>query len=348
MLSVTPSFVASMEQGESKLGRELRKMKDDVERPLAAILSLNTIAHTVGAAGAGAEAAAYFGDTYVGIISGVLTLLILIISEIIPKTLGAVYWRQLTPTVVRLLTPIIWLMWPLVKLAQGLTHLLTRGQEKVLVSREEFKALAELGEREGVFEADESRMLKNLFRFGSIRAKDIMTPRTVLFALPESMTVGEVMQEQHEFRFSRIPVYGKDRDDITGYILKSDLLLSAAQDDDSRRLKDLKRNLLVVSDGTPLPDLFENLMNHREHVGLIVDEYGGTTGLVTLEDLLETLLGMEIVDEADSEDDMQELARAQWRKRAQNLGLLTDTPEEQEAFIRLGLKGKPPPPSPDA
>ena len=324
LLSVSPSFVAQMEQQRGLIGSKLRTFKDDIDRPLAAILSLNTIAHTVGAAGAGAQAVAVFGDVYVGAISAALTFLILVLSEIIPKTLGAIYWRQLTPPVIRLLVPTMWTMWPLVKLAQGLTRLLARGKEKVLVSREEFTALAELGAQEGVFDEDESRILRNLFRFGQIRTRDIMTPRTVVFALPQAQTVGETLTAHPQLRFSRIPVYDKDRDDITGFVLKSDLLLHAVQQQTDTPLADFKRSILVVAGGLLLRDLFGQLMNDQAHVALVVDEYGGTAGLVTLEDLVETLLGLEIVDEADAVQDMQEWARQQWRKRAQRLGILSD------------------------
>ena len=324
LLSVSPSFVAQMEQHHGLIGSKLRAFKNDIDRPLAAILSLNTIAHTVGAAGAGAQAAAVFGDVYVGVISAVLTFLILVLSEIIPKTLGAIYWRQLTPAVIRLLVPTMWSMWPLMKLAQGLTRLLARGKDKVLVSREEFTALAEIGAQEGVFDEDESRILRNLFRFSQLRARDIMTPRTVVFAMPQAQTVGEALTAHPELRFSRIPVYDQNRDDITGFILKSDLLLHAVKQQTDTPLADFKRSILVVSGSLTLRDLFGHLMNDQAHVALVVDEYGGTSGLVTLEDLVETLLGLEIVDEADAVQDMQEWARQQWRKRAQRLGLLTD------------------------
>jgi CBS domain containing-hemolysin-like protein len=185
LLSVTPSYVAAMEREGSAVGQRLHQFKENIDRPLAAILSLNTIAHTVGAAGVGAQAAVVFGEAYTGIVAAVLTLLILILSEIIPKTVGAVYWRTLTPPVVRFLTGTIIAMWPLVKLSQGLTHLLSQDEDEAAFSREEFTAMAELGEEEGVFEEKESRILRNLFRFNSLRVKDVMTPRTVIFNLPE-------------------------------------------------------------------------------------------------------------------------------------------------------------------
>ena len=321
LLSVTPSFVARAERTQPRLGARLRALKADVDRPLAAILSLNTIAHTVGAAGAGAQAVAVFGEAWVGVISAVLTFLILVISEIIPKTLGAVYWRRLTPGVVRLLVPTMWLMWPLVKLAQGLTKLLTRGKKHVAVSREELTALADLGAREGVVREEESRILKNLFRLEKVRVRDIMTPRTVVFALPASQTVDETLAKHPEIRFSRLPIYGRDFDDVRGFVLKHDVLLRAAEDRGDTPLEELLRPIEAVSEELPLPGLFDRLMDNRAHIALVVDEYGGTSGIVTLEDLVETLLGLEIVDEADRHRDMQELARQKWRERAARLGL---------------------------
>ena len=353
LLSVTPSYVGAMEEERPAAADQLRTLKDDIDRPLAAILSLNTIAHTIGAAGAGAQAAKVYGDASVGIFSAVLTLLILIISEIIPKTLGASYWRELAPISARVLRVLILMLYPLVVLSQGITRLLSRGEKQASVSREEITALAELGHQEGVFEKEESRILKNLFRFSSLRVRGIMTPRTVLFAIPETRTVGEVMQEHEHLRFSRIPLYGKNRDDITGYVLKDDLLLKAAQDEQALALSDFKREMFVVPDTLPLPEFFERLLDKSEHIALVVDEYGGVAGVASMEDVVETLLGLEIVDEADSAEDMQELARQQWLSRARRLGVVSDDfgegPEgdkEAEAVARLGITGgQPPPPS---
>ena len=335
LLSVTPSYVAALERKGSAVGERIHEFKENVDRPLAAILSLNTIAHTVGAAGVGAQAAIVFGEAYTGIVAAILTLLILVLSEIIPKTLGAVYWRTLTPSVVRMLTATIIAMWPLVKLSQGITHLLSQEEEETAFSREEFTAMAELGEEEGVFEEKESRILRNLFRFNSLRVKDVMTPRTVIFDLPENTTIGEVVEEHDEFRFSRIPVYDDDPDDITGYVLKDEMLLRAAQEEFDVTLEEMARNILVVHETLPLPDLLERLLDRLEHIALVVDEYGGVAGVVTMEDVVETLLGLEIVDETDSVEDMQALARKQWFKRARELGMVSEealeTPTTNEA-----------------
>jgi len=321
LLSVSPSFVARQEQEGHPLGARLRQFKDNVDTPLAAILSLNTIAHTVGAAGAGAQAAAVFGDAYIGVISAILTFLILVVSEIIPKTLGAAYWRQLTPWVVRALGVTIWSMYPLVKLADTLTRWLTKGKEKTKVHREEFIALAELGSKEGVFHKYESRILNNLFCFRDVRTRDIMTPRTVLFALRENLTVEETLSLHAQLPFSRIPVHGENLDQVTGFVLKSEVL-RAGQEKGALMLAEMRRPLVVVPDELPLPRLFERLMDEKAHIALAVDEYGGTQGVVTMEDFIETLLGLEIVDEIDTAEDMQAMAREQWRKRARGLGLI--------------------------
>lgn len=323
LLSISPSFVARQEQEGLWLGPKLKKLKDNVDKPLAAILSLNTIAHTVGAAGAGAQAAAVFGDAYIGVISAVLTFLILVVSEIIPKTLGAAYWRQLSPFVVRALEVTIWSMWPLVKLADSLTRLLTKGKGKGGIHREEFIALAELGAKEGVFHKYESRILNNLFCFRQVRTKDIMTPRTVMFALSENLAVEETLSLHAHLPFSRIPVYGENLDQVTGFVLKSEVL-RAGQEKGAVLLSELRRPLMVVPGDLPLHSLFEQLMSEKAHIALVVDGYGGTEGVVTMEDFLETLLGLEIVDEVDTVEDMQTMAREQWRQRARKLGVDDD------------------------
>jgi CBS domain containing-hemolysin-like protein len=344
LLSVTPSYLALQEQRGGAAAKRLRALKNDIDRPLAAILSLNTIAHTIGAMGAGAQAAIVFGQAYLGIISGILTLLILVLSEIIPKTLGALYWKALVPAVVRLLWPLMWLMWPLVKLSQGITGFLSRGGKKNSVSRAEMAAMAELGTREGVIEEGESRILKHLFRFSSLRAEDIMTPRTVMFTLQQDVTVGDAIADGEQLRFSRIPVFRSNLDDITGFVLKDDILLRAAQDQLELPLREIRRELMVVPETLPLPDLFERMLAAAAHIALVVDEYGGTAGLVTIEDLVETVLGLEIVDEADQTKDMQALARQQWRRRARLLDLVhEEVPQnEHRAAIRLGLTGQHP------
>jgi CBS domain containing-hemolysin-like protein len=328
LLSVTPSYVATCEQAETpkrrRTGRMLRSLKEDVDRPLAAILSLNTIAHTAGAAGVGAQAQHLWGSAAVTAASVVMTLLILVLSEIIPKTLGALYWRGLSGVVARLVTTLILVLYPFVLLARGLTRVLARGKRDAEVSREELGAMAEVGRREGVIDEEESRILRNMLRMKELVARDVMTPRPVAVMLREDALVSEALECAVEARFSRLPVFGKDRDDIRGYVLKSDLLLAGARDEFHRRVSDLKRPLMSVPETLPLPDVLERLLDGREHLALVVDEFGGTSGILTLEDVVETLLGTDIVDETDAAGDLRNLARERWRRRAGERGLAVE------------------------
>ncbi len=339
LLSVTPAYIGALEPTKPTVAARLRELKDDVDRPLAAILTLNTVAHTIGAAGAGAEAAAYFGSDAIGVFSAVLTLGILVLSEIIPKTVGAVYWRGLAPLVSQLLKPLIYLLYPLVLMSQWFAKLLTRGQKQSDVSREELAALADIGAEEGVFGAREAGLFKSLLRFESLVASDVMTPRTVVVAFPEDATVEDVMEANRPF--SRYPVYSESRDDITGYVLLSDALTRVADDAHGTPLSGLRRDLLHVPQDESVLEVFEHLVEGGEHIALVVDEYGGTAGVVTMEDIIETLLGLEITDETDETEDMQVLARSQWLARASRLGLVDD--DERAATIRLGLTGGEPP-----
>ncbi|MFP4037059.1 MAG: CNNM domain-containing protein [Desulfobacteraceae bacterium] len=324
ILSITPGFAAAFERQSPRAGPVLRELKTNIDRPLAAILSLNTIAHTVGAAGVGAQAMVVFGSGYVAVTSGVLTLLILVLSEIIPKTLGAVYWRSLAAPTALLLPVLILVLYPLVRLSQLITRLVAGRRCLYTISREEVRAMADIGFREGVFREQESRVLKNLLRMGGVTAENIMTPRPVMFLLQEEMTVGEVMEKYPALKFSRIPVYTGSPENIHHFVLRNDILLRAARGDTRMTLRDLSRKLPVVPEVVPLVYLFEQLLAEREQIALVVDEYGGVAGLVTMEDIVETFLGIEIVDETDPTRDMQELAKRQWEKRARAMGLIKD------------------------
>ena len=240
LLSVSHSYIAIMERKGVYTGKLLRRYKEDIDRPLSAILSLNTIAHTVGAAGVGAQAQVVFGNAYVAVTSAVLTFLILVLSEIIPKTIGATYWRNLAPFSARTLRILMLLLYPLVVMSQAITRWLSDEKNIPSFSREEFGALADLGVEEGVFEEEESRIFKNLIRFNSLRVKDIMTPRTVVVGFDQDLLVGDVSDNVEQLHFSRIPVYGQERDEITGYVLKNDLLLMLARGETDKKLKELK------------------------------------------------------------------------------------------------------------
>lgn len=322
LLSITPSYVAVLEKEGNASGPILRKLKEDIDRPLSAILTLNTIAHTVGAAGVGAQAQVVFGNAYVSITSAVLTLLILVISEIIPKTLGATYWKHMSGFAARSVRFLILITYPFVMLSKGITKWLSNDDKPPTVSREEFSALAELGFEEGVFEEGESKIFKNLIRFSSLKVKDIMTPRIVVVRFQQDLTIQGILDQEEELRVSRIPVFGESEEDITGYVLKNDMYYQLARGEGEKTLKQIKRNVLILPEIISLKTLFERLLEKQEHIAVVVDEYGGFSGVVTMEDVVETLFGMEIVDEIDAIEDMQKLARQKWRERAKSLGIV--------------------------
>lgn len=326
-LSLTPGFVGAFEKSSPRTGAVLRRLREDVDRPLAAVLSLNTIAHTIGAAGVGAQALIAFGSGYVAVTSIVLTLLILFVSEIIPKTLGAVYWRQLAPFTAQALQVLVLILYPLVLIAMGLTRLVSKGRTPHLFRHEEFQAIAEIGAQEGELHEQESRVIENLFLLRELRAGDVMTPRTVLFTLPADMTVGEVVGERPDIRFSRIPIYEGNPDNVIGSVLKDDIYQEASCGNQAKTLLSLRRDLTLVAETIKLADLLGRLSKNRQHAALVVDEHGGVAGIVTMEDVIETLLGVEIMDESDTVADMRALARQQWLKRAGEMGIAPDEHE---------------------
>lgn len=330
ILSVTTAHITLLEQEGHSSGRLLRRLKTDINKPLSAILTLNTIAHTVGAVGAGAQAAIVFGSGWVGAFSAVLTLAILILSEIIPKTLGATYWRSLAGITAHCLNVLVWLLYPFVYLSEKLTRGISTESELEGFSREEFAAMADLGEQEGQLHERESRILKNIFQLHDTHVTDAMTPRPVVFSLPESLTVAEYFSSHYDSRFSRIPVYLEDREHLTGFVLKDDLLLAQARNNTDNTLSLYKRELTALPDTTSLSDAFEQVLQHRSHIMMIVDEYGGMEGIITMEDIFETLLGLEIMDESDKTVDMQQHARRLWKKRAKDMNIAIPEDIEKE------------------
>ena len=324
ILSVTHPYISVLARENHGAAKLLGHLKQNINDPLAAILTLNTTAHTIGAAGAGAQAAVVFGNAYLGVVSAVLTLLILIFSEIIPKTIGAVYWRQLAPSTAYLLQVLIWLLYPFIRMSAMLTRLLSHGHQHGQFRQDEFTAMAQAGVEEGKLLERESLILNNLFRLREARVSDVMTPRLVVFTLDESLTVADYFENHSDSRFSRIPVYREERDQVTGFVLRSDLLLAQARGNTGKPLSVYRRQLDVVPDTSSLQNAFDILLERRGQILLIVDEYGAMEGILTLEDVLETLIGIEIVDELDKVEDMRKLARRMWRKRAIGMGLDVD------------------------
>ena len=306
-----------------------RDFKADIDKPLAAILSLNTIAHTLGAAGAGAQAIQLFGELYFGVISAVLTLLILIFSEIIPKTLGARYWQQLAPVCGHILRWVQWSMYPLVVAAKSLTGWLAPPSEEPTLSRDDFHVLASMGRQEGIIDAGEARAIEALLAFRGLVARDVMTPRTVMATLSADMIVGEISPTDPALRFSRIPIYQNGSDDLIGFVRKVEIYVEAAAGRGKTRLVELNHDFLSVLENKPLPDLMQKMVSERVSISLVVNEYGDPLGITTMEDLVETMLGMEIVDESDNHIDMQERARELWKLRARASGHELNIEEDQ-------------------
>ncbi|WP_417876132.1 CNNM domain-containing protein [Winogradskyella sediminis] len=347
LLSITPTFINIKKKEGKVYAVELEELKKDVDRPLIAILTLNTIAHTVGAILVGVQAKVAYAELYgstersvlgipftedlmVGIVSTIMTILILVASEIIPKTVGATFWRQLanfTSKALNILifplkyTGILWILQLTTKLIGG------KGHGSVL-NRESFAAMAEIAQEEGVFEENESKVIKNLLNFKEVHAKDVMTPRTVMKTENENMTVEAFFTANSNVRFSRIPVYTEDADNITGIVLKAEVFKEMALGNGSKLLADIKRSIIIVNRSLPIPTLFEQLVESRNHLALVVDEYGSVSGLVTMEDVIETLLGLEIMDESDNVSDLQLLARRSWETRAKRLGIIDNDPPE--------------------
>jgi len=327
LLSVSSAYVALLEAHGKPAGPLLRRMKSNINQPLAAILTLNTIAHTVGAAGAGAQVTVVFGSAWLGIGSAILTLLILFLSEIIPKTLGAQHWRALAPATAYGLRVLIWVLYPFVKLTERMTAGLAGGPTLAGFSREEFSAMAELSAKEGQLAERESEVLQNLMLLRNTCVRHAMTPRPVVFSLPKAASVDAYFEEFEHVRFSRIPVYSEDPDQIDGFVLRSDLLLARASGEGWARLETFERPITALPETLSLSEAFNHVLRQRAHIVQIVDEYGTLAGILTLEDIIETLLGLEIVDESDENVDMQEHARRLWRRRARDMGIDPETTE---------------------
>ncbi|NJB71609.1 CBS domain containing-hemolysin-like protein [Saonia flava] len=342
LLSVTPTYINLKKKERKAYAETLEELKKDVDKPLIAILTLNTIAHTVGAILVGVQAKVAYTDLYgsttrtflgieftedlmVGVVSTIMTILILIASEIIPKTIGATYWRQLANFTAKTLkgmvlvlkwTGLLWVLQLFTKLVGG------KGHHGSVLSREDFTAMADIAHEEGVFQESESKVIKNLLRFDEVFVKDIMTPRAVMKIANENRSIQDFFEENPKMRFSRIPVFGEKMDNITGFVLKDNILEEIIHKNGDVPLSEIRRDILITKRSTPIPQLFETFIAKREHIALVVDEYGSISGLVTMEDLIETLLGLEIMDESDHVEDLQQLARKNWETRAKRSGII--------------------------
>jgi CBS domain containing-hemolysin-like protein len=329
LLSITPSYVTRVSAGGKRTGRLLNEFKQDIDRPLAAILTLNTIAHTIGAIGVGAQASRIWGSggvevtglliNYEAIVAALTTLAILVLSEIIPKTIGANHWERLAPFTVRSLKILIVVLWPLVKMSQVITQFLKKDKTQPVFSHADFLAMTEMGRVEGQLDDREAEVIKNLLSLNRLRVHDIMTPRPVVIAGDRTQTVSGFLEEHPDLPFSRIPVYEGDIDSVTGVAFKDDLLAATATGDGERTLAELERETLFLPETLSVAGVLPQLLENRRQLAVAVDEYGVTAGVVTVEDVLETLLGLEIMDEQDSVADLQRLARERWAARRRRI-----------------------------
>jgi len=315
ILSVTHAHISLVSKDRPVLGEKLSYFKENINRPLSAILSLNTIANTVGAASVGAIALIEFGSNWVAIMSGILTLSILIFSEIIPKTIGALYWKRILVPATFAIQVLIIMTYPLVVMLELLSKWLAKDGNEDKVSREEVIAMAELGEDEGTIEESESTVIENVLMLDDIPVEEVLTPRSVIFALDKTSSVREVLDKYNDIEFSRIPVYEEELDNIIGIVRRHVLLKSKAEDQFDVTMGELAKPIHAVEENDSVGDVLDEFVKRREHLFMVKDQFGQVAGLITLEDAIETLLGVEIVDETDSVVDMRKLALDNWRKK---------------------------------
>jgi CBS domain containing-hemolysin-like protein len=322
LLSTPQSFLIVKQEKGHKWASSFIDLKANIDKPLSAILSLNTVAHTVGAAGVGAQAVKVFGEASFGIVSAILTVLILLITEIIPKTVGARYWRRLANFSSILIKVTVFITYPLVVVSSFITKVFSKSKKEQTTSREEIAALASIGTDEGVFSEKEDKIIQNLLKLKKVKVKEILTPRVVVVVANENLNLKEFLGSKDYLKFSRIPVYFENEENITGYVIRQKIFEKLAEGAHELKLKDVKRKITVAPNSITLFSMWEKLLDNKEHIALIVDEYGGVDGIVTMEDIIETLLGLEIVDEKDTVTDMQKYARERWKTRQSKYNLL--------------------------
>ncbi|MFO7869689.1 MAG: CNNM domain-containing protein [Bacteroidales bacterium] len=315
LLSTNESFLIVKKKEGKTWAIIFLLLKENVDKSLSAILSLNTIAHTVGAAGVGAQAVKVFGEAYFGVVSAVLTILILIITEIIPKTIGTQYWKKLGFVTAYIIRGMIFITYPLVILAGFITKKILKQDQCETVSRDEITAMATISAQEGGITENEYHILQNILKLKNVRVNDIMTPRVVMVVADEQLSLDEFLQNKSYLRFSRIPVYVESEEHINGYVFRQTVFEKLAEGAHDLCLKDIIRPIIIVPDSMRLFNMWKKLLEEKEHIALVVDEYGGVDGLVTLEDIIESLLGLEIMDEKDEIPDMRKYARDKWKAR---------------------------------
>jgi len=310
LLSINMSYVAVVEKDRPSVGKLLRTQKENINKSIASILILNTIANTLGAAAVGAQASVVFGNDAVVIVSVVLTFAILFLSEIIPKTIGAIYWKQLAPLAAYFIRIFIWITYPIILTTLAVTDKISKGKDDAhTLTKEELLESMLMSEDEGIIDEKESDVIENMLNLDNIKVSEVLTPRSVVFALDENMTVKEVIeQEEAIFKFSRIPVFDGTIEEVTGIVLTKKLFRQALQDD-TVALKEVKKDIFAINENVPVSKALDLFISKKEHMFLVKDNYDQTEGILTLEDCVETILGVEIMDESDTTADMRELAK---------------------------------------
>ncbi len=328
LMSTPLSYVNMREDEGYKPATRFKRYKTDNARPIAAILSLNTIANTIGAAGVGAQATEVFGSQWFGLVSAITTILILVFSEIIPKTIGSRHWKKLMGFTTRALRLIIIVLFPIVWVVEQLSKTIAEDEDEAAVSREEVAAMADMAEDEEVIDEDENKIIQNVIKLDDVKAEDVMTPTTVAAIAPEQMTLKEFYRDKAYSHFSRIPVYSDSDEYITGYVLRSEALELLTEDKFNMTLGEIKRDIVMYKEEMPVSEIWDSMLRNKRHIACVIDEYGSFQGIITLEDIIETIVGLEIMDERDDVADMRQLALDRWHQRQSRFKVI-DLPDEQ-------------------
>ena len=329
-MSTPLSYVNMREDEGYKPATRFKRYKTDNARPIAAILSLNTIANTIGAAGVGAQATQLFGSQWFGLVSAITTILILVFAEIIPKTIGTRYWKRLMRFTTNTLRLIIVLLFPIVWVVEKLSKTIADDDDdEAAVSREEVAAMADMAEDEEVIDEDENKIIQNVIKLDDVKAEDVMTPTTVAAIAPERMTLKQFYKDKRYSHFSRIPVWSESDEYITGYILRSEALELLTEDKFNMTLGDIRRDIVMYKEQMPVSEIWDSMLSNKQHIACVIDEYGSFRGIITLEDIIETIVGLEIMDERDDVADLRQLALDRWHQRQSRFKVI-DLPEEQE------------------
>jgi len=316
LLSVNMSYVAVLEKEKPTVGKLLRLHKENINKSIASILILNTIANTLGAAAVGAQAAHIFGNDAVVYVSVVLTFAILFLSEIIPKTIGAIYWKQLAPTAAHFIRLFIWITYPIILTTLFVTNKISKGNDDAIsLTKEELLESMLMSEDEGVIDEKESDVIENILNLDNIKVSEVLTPRSVVFALDESRTIKDIIDSEPAiFKFSRIPVYRNSIEEVTGLVLTKKIFQQALADE-KVLLSEIKKNMFTINENIPVSKALDLFIHKKDHMFLVTDNYDQTDGIITLEDCVETILGVEIMDESDTTEDMRELAKQKMKQK---------------------------------